>query len=170
MRTSNARVCRPNSCPSTLPYKTGVVCDARWVIHEPPCANSPLLNCWHANGGRRALPSSGASERETVLLTHGEPSWSYLNRNLVPPLLDQGYVPKVLAAPTLPSTSLSSLRGFGAWVRLPTSGILPACAVLCARVRDHDHHHHVHGDNGADNADVHCAGRHMVGTCRSDTA
>lgn len=34
---------------------------------------------------------SGASERETVLLTHGEPSWSYLNRNLVPPLLDQGY-------------------------------------------------------------------------------
>ena len=28
---------------------------------------------------------------ETLLLTHGEPSWSYLNRKLIGPLLDKGY-------------------------------------------------------------------------------
>lgn len=28
---------------------------------------------------------------ETVLLTHGEPSWSFLNRKLVGPLLKQGH-------------------------------------------------------------------------------
>ena len=28
---------------------------------------------------------------ETVLLTHGEPSWSYLNRRMVQPLVDAGH-------------------------------------------------------------------------------
>ena len=32
-----------------------------------------------------------SSAMETVLLPHGEPSWSYLNRKLIPPLLDAGH-------------------------------------------------------------------------------
>ena len=32
-----------------------------------------------------------ADAAETLLLTHGEPSWSYLYRKMVPPLLAKGY-------------------------------------------------------------------------------
>ena len=36
--------------------------------------------------------SSNAKESlETVLLTHGEPSWSYLNRRLIAAFLSAGY-------------------------------------------------------------------------------
>lgn len=33
----------------------------------------------------------GQEPKETILLTHGQPTWSYLNRRLVQPLVDEGH-------------------------------------------------------------------------------
>ena len=33
----------------------------------------------------------GEKPKETILLTHGQPTWSYLNRRLVRPLVNQGH-------------------------------------------------------------------------------
>jgi len=41
---------------------------------------------------RMAYVDEGTKDaKETLLLTHGEPTWSYLNRKLIPPLLERGY-------------------------------------------------------------------------------
>ena len=36
-------------------------------------------------------PKTENGPKETVLLTHGQPTWSYLNRRLVQPLVDEGH-------------------------------------------------------------------------------
>src|ERR1700688_4772973 len=45
-----------------------------------------------ADGGARGLPfrEAGPPEGETVLLLHGEPSWSFLYRKVMPVLADAG--------------------------------------------------------------------------------
>jgi len=41
---------------------------------------------------RMAYVDEGTKDAsETLLLTHGEPAWGYLNRKLIPPLLARGY-------------------------------------------------------------------------------
>src|ERR1700719_3200557 len=37
-----------------------------------------------------AYVDEGSRQAQPVLLLHGEPSWSYLYRNMIPPLLDAG--------------------------------------------------------------------------------
>jgi len=50
------------------------------------------LFCEHGVSIRMAYVDEGPKDaRETLLLTHGEPAWSYLNRKLIPPLLARGY-------------------------------------------------------------------------------
>ena len=45
------------------------------------------------DGLRMAYLDEGprAGDRETILLLHGEPTWSYLYRHMIPPLVDAGH-------------------------------------------------------------------------------
>lgn len=43
------------------------------------------------DGFRMAYIDEGPSDGEVVLLLHGEPTWSYLYRRMIPPLVDAGY-------------------------------------------------------------------------------
>ena len=45
----------------------------------------------HVDGLRMAYIDEGAGEAGTMLLLHGEPTWSYLYRRMIPPLLAAGY-------------------------------------------------------------------------------
>jgi len=46
-----------------------------------------------SEGGRLRVHyvDEGAAEAEAVLLMHGEPSWSYLYRKMIPPLVAAGF-------------------------------------------------------------------------------
>ena len=43
------------------------------------------------DGLRQAYVDEGPADGEVVLLLHGQPSWSYLNRDMIPVLADAGY-------------------------------------------------------------------------------
>ncbi len=43
------------------------------------------------DGLRMATVDEGPADAQIVLLMHGEPTWSYLYRRMIPPLLDAGY-------------------------------------------------------------------------------
>jgi hypothetical protein len=43
------------------------------------------------DGLRQAYAEAGPSDGEVVLLLHGQPSWSYLYRKMIPVLADAGY-------------------------------------------------------------------------------
>ena len=58
-----------------------------WEWGEPAFFTSRLFNA----DVRVAYWDLGPEEaKETILLTHGEPSWSYLNRRMINPLLKKG--------------------------------------------------------------------------------
>ena len=44
-----------------------------------------------AEGLKMHYLDEGKNEEEVVLLLHGEPSWSYLYRKMIPPLVAAGY-------------------------------------------------------------------------------
>jgi pimeloyl-ACP methyl ester carboxylesterase len=71
---------------------------------------------------------------ETVLLLHGEPSWSYLYRHVIPPLLAAGHR---CVAPDLVGFGKSDECDQNPWdgIRLP-SGV-PAFLVMLPQVRPH---------------------------------
>jgi haloalkane dehalogenase len=43
------------------------------------------------DGLRMAYVEEGSGEAGTFLLLHGEPTWSYLYRRMIPPLVEAGY-------------------------------------------------------------------------------
>ncbi len=43
------------------------------------------------DGYRIHYVDEGPRDGQTILLLHGQPSWSYLYRHMIPPLVDQGY-------------------------------------------------------------------------------
>ena len=43
------------------------------------------------NGMRKHYVDEGARDGDVILLLHGEPSWSYLYRHMIPPLRDAGF-------------------------------------------------------------------------------
>lgn len=49
-------------------------------------------------GMRMAYVQEGTGERGTILLLHGEPTWGYLYRRMIPPLVDAGFA---IVAPDL---------------------------------------------------------------------
>jgi haloalkane dehalogenase len=46
---------------------------------------------WEGDSLRAHYVDEGPAEAEPVLLLHGEPSWSYLYRKMIPPLVEAGY-------------------------------------------------------------------------------
>ena len=75
---SRLRSCPPSLLPALLPR-----------AHPP---RPPRAGTLFGTEVRIAYYDLGpADAAETLLLTHGEPSWSYLYRKMVPPLLAKGY-------------------------------------------------------------------------------
>ena len=48
-------------------------------------------NYLEVDGLRMHYVAEGQSEKEVVLMLHGEPSWSYLYRKMIPPISEAGY-------------------------------------------------------------------------------
>jgi len=65
---------------------------AGWKWGKPSFYTSPLFHSrvriayWLLEGTGR-----GRGKKETILLPHGEPTWSFLNRRLVEPFLAAGH-------------------------------------------------------------------------------
>lgn len=106
---STTRATRPNHCPEpTLPPGTELgAARLRWTADCLPFVRTPderfdALSGFpyepryaKIDGLRLAYYEAGPADGEVVLLLHGEPSWSYLYRKMIPILAGAGY--RVLA-------------------------------------------------------------------------
>ena len=59
----------------------------------PDWPYQPLYITTHVHGQVRIhyVDEGPKDAKETVLLLHGEPTWAYLYRHMIPPLVDAGY-------------------------------------------------------------------------------
>ena len=64
------------------------VMNSGWRWGEPEYFSSKLYG---ADVGMAFWDLGSRNAKETILLTHGEPSWSYLYRRMIDPLLAEGY-------------------------------------------------------------------------------
>lgn len=62
-----------------------------WQFGKPDYYTSKLFNSSIRIAYWIVDPKTEHGPKETVLLTHGQPTWSYLNRRLVQPLVDEGH-------------------------------------------------------------------------------
>ena len=69
-----------------------------------------------------AYIDEGSGEAGTFLLLHGEPTWSYLYRRMIPPLVGAGYR---VVAPDLIGFGRSDKPRRSAVPRTPTRSTLP---------------------------------------------
>lgn len=76
----------------------------------------PRYSEW--DGLRLARIDEGPSDAPTVVLVHGEPTWSFLYRKVVPPLLDAGFRVVVPDLPGFGRSDKPTDRGWYTWRRM----------------------------------------------------
>ncbi len=94
---SGARPCRRRSPPpaSAGCFEPAIGCGSQWTSTAPPTSGSRAarvrLRAPLPRGRRPPARPHRRGRRPPVVFFHGEPTWSYLWRKVIPPVRDAGY-------------------------------------------------------------------------------